>query len=166
MEASQPTLAPFAHVMFCKRNPADCQADGRGDVSVQATPQALQTIRAINGEVNRAIRAVNDPPGPLGDVWTLAPKKGDCDDYAVTKRHRLIAAGIPVAALRLVVARTRSGEGHAVVLVRTNDGDLVLDNRTSKIRPWGETDLTLMKLQSGEDPRRWVAPDQALALRR
>ncbi|MNL69638.1 hypothetical protein D3C87_1945270 [compost metagenome] len=57
----------------------------------------------------------------------------------------------------MAVARTRSGEGHAVLVVKTSKGDLVLDNRSSAIKPWRSTDLRWVKIQSGDNPKRWFA---------
>jgi len=42
-------------------------------------------------------------------------------------------------------------------VVKTSKGDLVLDNRTSAIRPWKNTDLRWVKIQSPDNPRLWLA---------
>ena len=160
-----PTLAPFAHILFCKKNPEDCRPDGSGRTVAPADAATMKRLREVNTAVNASIRATPDARGPLGDVWSLSPVKGDCDDYAVTKRHRLIAMGLPVGSLRLVVAMTQGGEGHAVLLAKTEQGDIVLDNRSSRLRSWRESGLTLLKIQSAEDPRRWVAGSSTLAAR-
>lgn len=90
----------------------------------------------VNREVNRQItyRAEADP---TRDVVQFGPKFGDCEDYAVTKRLRLIVRGWPkrdLAVRRVVVART--GECHAVLVATDPTGTRwMLDNRTA----WVET---------------------------
>ncbi|WP_236759154.1 transglutaminase-like cysteine peptidase, partial [Agrobacterium tumefaciens] len=77
-------------------------------------------------------------------------------DYAVTKRQRLLRAGWPSGALRIATARTSTGIGHAVLVVSTSQGDLVLDNRTNVVKPWKAVDLKWIKIQSHENPRVWL----------
>lgn len=153
IHTSRYTLAPFAFVRFCRDNQNDCKATG-GAALVDLTPKKRAELQAINTHVNKAIRPVNDD-ARLGDVWEAEVSAGDCEDYALTKKRHLVAHGWPVAALRIAVGTTPSGEGHAVLVVKTSEGDLVLDNRTSSLRPWNRTDLTWLKIQSGGNPRLW-----------
>ncbi|MCJ7997843.1 transglutaminase-like cysteine peptidase [Rhizobium cremeum] len=150
---SRPTLAPYAHVRFCVQNPDDCQAGNRGNDIVDLTPAKKLELQRINRVTNRSIRPQSDEAG--NDEWKIGGAAGDCEDFALTKRRHLIDAGWPAQALRLVVARTFDGEGHAVLAVATSDGDLILDNRTNTIKEWRKTDLRLLKIQSGENPRQW-----------
>lgn len=150
------TLAPMGHVMFCAKHPAQCRASGAATVRLDA--KRMRELRSVNRHVNRRIRAVNDSRlGGFGDKWSLAPRAGDCEDFAITKRAELIRRGWPSRALRLAVARTPSGEGHAVLVVRTTGGDLVLDNRRSSVLPWNRAGLTWLKIQSQSNARRWQA---------
>ncbi|KAB0678865.1 transglutaminase-like cysteine peptidase [Aureimonas leprariae] len=160
-----PTLAPFAHVIFCQKTPGDCVSGGRPNAEAVLDDEGWRSLRRVNDDVNAAIRPTSDRPGPLGDVWSLAPRRGDCEDYAITKRHRLIALGWPPSALRLAVARTGRGEGHAVLVAKTDQGDYVLDNRSRRILRWNETKLAFLKMQSGSDPQRWleVASEDAVS---
>jgi predicted transglutaminase-like cysteine proteinase len=150
----QPTLAPFAQVRFCMQNPSECHTS-EGASMVVLTDFNRQELVSTNNDVNHSIIGVNDQDGD--DVWSVNVKSGDCEDYALTKRDHLIAKGWSPRALRIAVATTRSGEGHAVLVVKTDHGDLVLDNRTSRIKPWNETDLSWVKIQSGENPYLWYA---------
>jgi predicted transglutaminase-like cysteine proteinase len=157
--ARQPTLAPFAHVVFCMKLPTECQSTG-GQESVTMDARHARLLLAVNRSVNRTIRPINDQASAgngAGDDWELSPRQGDCEDFAITKRHRLIALGWPSSALRLAVATTPWGEGHAVLVVRTDRGDLVLDNRTNSVRDFQKTGLRFVKIQSAENPRRWLA---------
>jgi len=145
--------APFAHVMFCARNPDECTA--RGDASeVSLSPLADKQLRAVNTSVNRSISPVDERPDQ-GDVWQVNVKAGDCEDFALTKRDHLIAMGWSAKALRIAVTKTPAGKGHAVLVVKTDRGDLVLDNRMNEIKSWTDTDLRWLMIQSGDNPRIW-----------
>ncbi|MBB3562636.1 putative transglutaminase-like cysteine proteinase [Rhizobium sp. BK512] len=145
------TAAPFAHVMFCARNPDECTV--RGDVSeVPLSPVAEKQLGDINASVNRSIHPTDERQG---DVWQVNVKAGDCEDFALTKRDHLIAMGWSSKALRIAVTKTPAGKGHAVLVVKTDRGDLVLDNRTNAIKGWKDTDLRWLMIQSGDDPKIW-----------
>lgn len=146
------TLAPFAFVRFCRDNSGSCDV-GNGEAEVAMTRATRLELLRINSSVNRSITPQNDEPGT--DVWAQDVTSGDCEDYVLTKRHQLVEAGWPPRTLRIAVAKTRSGEGHAVLVVRTSEGDLVLDNRTSAVRTWNQTDLKWIKIQSADNPRLW-----------
>ena len=148
------TLAPFAHVKFCMTSPDRCKSTGGAEL-IDMTSDARDRIAAINVNVNRAIRPLADPPGQ--EVWVVGGAAGSCHDYAVTKREQLLQAGFSSRAIRLAVAYTGDGQGHAVVVVRTNQGDMVLDNRTNAIRRWDKTDLHWIKIESSDNPRFWVS---------
>ncbi|QPB22377.1 transglutaminase-like cysteine peptidase [Rhizobium sp. 007] len=151
----QPTLAPFAHVKFCMENPDECRASD-GSTTVSWTAAMQRKIREINDSINRTIIGINDTSADdYADDWKVNVKQGDCEDFALSKRDQLIASGIPARALRIAVTRTPSGEGHAVLVVKTTRGDLVLDNRTNRIKNWRKTDLQWVKIQSGDNPRMW-----------
>jgi predicted transglutaminase-like cysteine proteinase len=145
-------LAPFPLIRFCREQPEDCRPTG-GSPATTIPASALQTVERINRSVNRAIR----PRSDRNDRWDADVSAGDCEDYVLTKRRRLMAAGLPPAALRIAVARTATGEGHAILLARTEDGDLILDNRTDAIRLWNRTDLKWIKVSSAENPKIWYA---------
>jgi predicted transglutaminase-like cysteine proteinase len=151
-----PTLAPFAQIRFCVQNPADCKVV-TGDAVVTMTAAKRAELQKVNLSVNRSILPINDRSGPMGDIWEADVTSGDCEDFALTKRRKLMALGWPANALRIAVARTRAGEGHAVLVVTTSEGDLVLDNRMGRINSFRKTGLSWIKIQSGENPRLWFA---------
>ena len=82
---------------------------------------------------------------------------GDCEDYVLLKRRMLIEAGWPRSALLITVVRDRKGDGHAVLTVRTDKGEYILDNQNDKILPWSDTGYRFVKRQSQSDPNTWVA---------
>lgn len=144
------TKAPLGMMLFCLKEPTHCRGGGASEVRM--TAEIKQALKSVNSSVNRSIRPRNDK----GDVWSINVKSGDCEDYALTKRAKLISLGVPAGALRLATARTRSGEGHAVLVVRTDKGDFVLDNRTGRVKEWHKTGLRWVAMASA-NPKRWNA---------
>lgn len=146
------TRPPAAFVQFCSDYPDQCVISGRpGAVVMDARRWA--ELRATNRDVNAEITPNPDPPGT--DTWTLGVRYGDCDDFAVEKRRRLIGAGWPSSAVLLAAAMHPNGESHLVVVVRTADGDLVLDNLRAAISTARASGLSWRAIQSTEHPRLW-----------
>ncbi len=147
-----PTLAPYAFVRFCIDNASDCAAsDGPATATVDTV--ALKQLRQVNREINGEIRPQYDTDGD--DVWQADVSAGDCEDFALTKRRRLLELGWPANALRMAIAYTPNNNGHAVLVVSTSRGDLVLDNRTNAVRNWHDTDLRWVMIQSAANPLSW-----------
>ncbi|MQB04970.1 hypothetical protein DXT91_12730 [Agrobacterium tumefaciens] len=153
MTTSRPTIAPIAFAKFCDDAADQCVRIGDRD-TVELTKQKRTELQRINAEINTSIIYTSEADGQ--DEWNLNPASGDCDDYAVTKRQRLLRAGWPSGALRIATARTPTGIGHAVLVVSTSQGDLVLDNRTNVVKPWKAVDLKWIKIQSHDNPRVWL----------
>ena len=91
-------------------------------------------LQRINAEVN--ILPYKADPADFDDWSPIDEKGGDCDSYAVAKLRRLVAAGVPVESLRLAtcyvepsVGTTKDERYHAVLIVSTQAGDFMLDNR-------------------------------------
>ena len=149
------SIEPFAHVLFCTRTPAEC-AGSNGATSIELTREKKRELLEVNRRINNQIAPRNDTADAIGgDEWALAPRSGDCEDYAITKRHVLVSQGWPAAALRLAVAHTSWGEGHLVLVVRTSKGDMVLDNMTNAVRNWRKSGLRWNMIQATGNPRVW-----------
>ncbi len=152
-----PTLSPLQFVRFCQRYRADCEPAVEVNHPTKTGSKSLELIDRLNRQVNNAIVPVRkNYDGKINPPWTIAPKSGDCNDYAVTKQHELLRRGFPSGAVRLAEVKTVEGEGHLVLVVATIKGDLVLDNLTDEVRPWAETNYRWLKIQSKKDPRFWV----------
>lgn len=152
-----PTLGPMAHTVFCLRYPKDCEVKRmafRGG-KFELTPKRLNDLQEVNTRVNRSIRPERNVRGLAGEKWLLAPTLGDCNDYAVTKRHELLARGWPSRTLLLAEVVTHWGEHHLVLVVRTGDGDLVLDSLNPNIRMWSKASYQWVRIQSTWNPKRW-----------
>ena len=143
---------------FCERYPGECAVDRTEAASVTLTPAVWQTINTINRRINRAVEAVTDQDHwRAADRWDLAEDgRGDCEDFQLLKRRLLVQAGLPRRAMRMTVVIDEKGEGHAVLTILTNRGDLVLDNKTSTVLPWTQTGYTFVKRES-QEAAGWVA---------
>lgn len=142
-------VPPLQFQIFCLQNPADCRRSRLSSVAYDG--RTRQLLAEVNDQVNRQIKPRTDKGA---DVWTISSTYGDCDDYAVTKRHKLIRAGMPASALRIAVVRTPRGEGHAVLVVKTSAGEFVLDNLRRSIVSRQASGYRYITTSSA-DPRRW-----------
>ncbi|HEX3442934.1 MAG TPA: transglutaminase-like cysteine peptidase [Pseudolabrys sp.] len=152
-----PVLAPFAHTRFCLAYPAECKVRAvifRGG-ALPLTPKRRNDLVRINAEVNHTIRPQRTNESIADEKWLIAPASGDCNDYAVTKRHQLLARGWPARALLLAEVVIPSGEHHLVLVVRMREGDLVADNLDLTIRPWTATRYRWVRIQSPANPMLW-----------
>jgi predicted transglutaminase-like cysteine proteinase len=139
-----------AWAVFCSNYPAECAVDASEPETVARTPEFIDLIDAVNRYVNSEIepRTDQDHWGVL-DRWNFPVDGiGDCEDFQLYKRKLLVEAGVPRRALRMTVVINELGEGHAVLTVRTDDEDLILDNRTSRILRWNETGYAFVKRES------------------
>ena len=146
-------LAPFSFVKFCVDYPEDCPKSG-GPGRIKLTSERMVELASVNRAVNNVIRPKADTSALR--YWKLNVDEGDCNNFAVQKRHELIQRGWPAAALALTVAKTSWGEGHLVVTVRTDKGDLVLDNLRANIVSWQRTGYDWIMRQSERNPQFWV----------
>ena len=107
--------------------------------------------------VNATVKPMNDYDiYGKDEVWAYPRGAGDCEDYVLEKRRDLMSKGISLSDLLITVVRKPDGEGHAVLTVRTDEGDYVLDNLTDAIKPWEETGYRYLKRQSTTHTGRWV----------
>ncbi len=122
-------LAHPGMTQFCRDYASQCRVDNTSHVTL--TDELLAKLQQVNSQVNRAIRPVAERGGR--DLWQLNPASGDCEDFALSKRAALIRAGVPAGALRIGMTKTRRGQPHAVLLVKTSEGDFVLDNLSARV---------------------------------
>jgi predicted transglutaminase-like cysteine proteinase len=158
-----PALAPFAYTRFCVQYPADCAASHNHfrPRPIALTEARMAELREINRNVNRSIRFEHNDGGIASERWVVSPKTGDCNDYAVTKRHELIARGWPARALLLAEVVTNWGEHHLVLVVRTSSGDLVADSLNYEIKPWVQAPYQWVRIQTPAKPMFWATVAKA-----
>ncbi len=152
-----PTLAPIAFSKFCLSYAGECKVRRP---TFRPRPIALTEERwadlvRVNREVNRSIIPQRNEGGVLDETWKVNPKYGECNSYAVSKRHELLARGWPSRSLLLTEVALPSGEHHLVVVVRTREGDFVLDNLSANVRPVGQIPYRWVRSQSSKNPLYW-----------
>ena len=152
---------PYAFLDFCVRFSQECAAGQPEERRFFATPERLAELDEINRVVNTAIEPATDMDVyGVEDYWTLPQGgRGDCEDYALLKRHLLIKRGWPVSSLLMTVVRDENGDGHAILTARVAQGDFILDNKVVEVKPWARTGYRFVMRQSYLNPRVWMSLD-------
>jgi predicted transglutaminase-like cysteine proteinase len=158
MKAFGDTLPPIGYVNFCQEHRADCRPGPRFADRIQLTPAKFGQIEEVNTAVNTEITPETDLDlYGKPEYWTYPTTKGDCEDYVLLKRRILIERGFPESTLLITVVRDENDEGHAVLTVRTDKGDFVLDNKRREVMRWADTPYTFIKRQSERNPLVWIS---------
>ncbi|HLL28612.1 MAG TPA: transglutaminase-like cysteine peptidase [Xanthobacteraceae bacterium] len=153
------TRPPIGWVQFCEERPWECKTEA-------SAPRDVQLTKAAFKEMDRVNRYVNDHVKPMTDLehygviekWAYPEDGyGDCEDYVLLKRRMLMQLGWPREALLITVVRDKKNDGHAVLTVRTDKGEFILDNQEAEILPWSDTGYRYVKRQSQSDPNVWVS---------
>jgi predicted transglutaminase-like cysteine proteinase len=147
-----------AWTAFCQDYAAECAVDRDEPARIALTPATWAMIVSVNRRINKSVEAKTDMEHlHVPDRWDLAEDGiGDCEDFQLLKRHLLAEAGLPRRAMRMTVVIDEKGEGHAVLTLITDRGDLVLDNKTNTILPWHRTGYIFIKRES-QDAVAWVS---------
>jgi Predicted periplasmic protein len=143
-------ITPLSMQFFCAQNRNECRAGGSAQVTM--TPNLMAVLKQVNRHVNSSIR----PKVDTADIWQLNPAEGDCEDYVLTKRSMLIRNGVPAGSLRIAYTHTRRGEPHAVLVVRTSEGDYVLDNLNNSVKTLQASGYRIRSM-SNANPTHWSA---------
>jgi predicted transglutaminase-like cysteine proteinase len=159
MAVASESRAPIGWVEFCAQEPTECAGGASTPRDVVLSPRAWRDLVHINTWVNNAIKPMTDL-----DHWGVVEKwsypddgYGDCEDYVLLKRRMLLQSGWPREALLITVVRDKKDEGHAVLTVKTDRGDYVLDNQAEDVALWSDTGYRFVKRQSQSDPNVWVS---------
>lgn len=155
----EPTRAPIGWVDFCVEHKSECNARPSAPRDVVLTPKAWSDMVKVNAWANEAIQPITDQEHwGVVERWSYPDDgKGDCEDYVLLKRRMLIQAGWPREALLITVVRDKKGDGHAVLTVKTNRGEFVLDNQEGEVLAWNKTGYRFVKRQSQSDPNLWIS---------
>ena len=153
------TRPPIGWVEFCAEHVSECKVAPSEPRSVVLSLRLWRDLVRINQVVNANIRPMTDLEHyGVVEKWAYPDDGyGDCEDYVLLKRRMLMEAGWPREALLITVVRETSGDGHAVLTVRTDRGDFVLDNQNEAIVLWSESGYRFVKRQSQSDPNVWVS---------
>jgi predicted transglutaminase-like cysteine proteinase len=164
--SGNPARPILAWVDFCQRYPKECRVDPREPDTIRMSPQVWRLLTDVNATVNRTVTSVTDlEHWGVVDRWDFATDGlGDCEDFQLLKRRKLVEAGLPRRAMLMTVVLDENNEGHAVLMVRTDRGDLILDNKRDGILTWQATGYTYIKRESQLETA-WVSltPGTAVA---
>lgn len=153
------TRAPVGWVEFCAEYAPECETKAVEARDVVLSSKAWKDLLRINKWVNDSIKPVTDlEHWGVVERWSYPDDGyGDCEDYVLLKRRMLTQAGWPRQALLITVVRDRRGDGHAVLTVKTDKGEFILDNQNEEVVLWSETGYRFVKRQSQNDPNVWIA---------
>jgi len=152
------TSQPIGHYEFCQREPVECRQKSPRQAPIEFSRELLAAVVSVNAAVNAEVAPRTDMEiWGVEEFWSYPTTVGDCEDYALEKRRRLMKLGVPAGDLLITVVRQPNGDGHAVLTVRTSRGDFILDNLEESVMPWYETPYTYLKRQSERNSGAWVA---------
>jgi predicted transglutaminase-like cysteine proteinase len=154
------TAPPIGFVQFCQRDPAECRSVSKSLERMELSPARLAEVTALNRQVNTAIRPATDKElHGVEEHWSYPTHdmRGDCEDYVLLKRKLLMELGWPPATLLITVVRDERKEGHAVLTLRTSQGDFVLDNKNDDVLAWHRTPYEFVMRQSYLEGQRWMS---------
>ena len=153
------TRAPIGWLEFCVEYDPECKTKPSLPRDVVLSTQAWKDLQRVNLWVNSHIKPMTDMEHwGVVERWNYPDDGyGDCEDYVLLKRKMLTQAGWPRQALLITVVRDKNGDGHAVLTVKTDKGEYVLDNQIDEIRLWSDTGYRFVKRQSQTDPNVWVS---------
>jgi predicted transglutaminase-like cysteine proteinase len=150
--------APYAWVEFCKKYPVECRVNTGEADRIELTPKVWKQIVAMNTRINREIEPVTDMEHwGVVDRWDMAEDgRGDCEEYVLVKRRKLAEAGIPRRAMLATVVIDEENAGHAVLMIRTDRGDFILDNKRNSVLTWQQTGYVFVKREA-QDRVAWTS---------
>jgi predicted transglutaminase-like cysteine proteinase len=154
------TKAPSGWLQLCAENAEECRPVADQTHEVNLTPSQLQQLYEINKYVNDRVKWTNDSElYGKAERWAYPLDRGDCEDMVLLKRRLLAKAGWPQGALLITIVEERGREKtrHAVLTVRSDHGEMILDNQTPEILFWYETNYRYLLRQSAADPNVWVS---------
>ncbi|WP_377291506.1 transglutaminase-like cysteine peptidase [Rhizobium sp. SG2393] len=157
MQTGAITSQPIGHYEFCQKYKDECEVKSRSVMPAKVTEHGWAVIREVNDAVNRNITPMTDLElYGKDEVWAYPTTAGDCEDMALLKRKMLLERGFSASDLLMTVVRKPDGEGHAVLTVRTAQGDFILDNLEDKVKLWTDTPYRFLKRQASFHSGRWV----------
>lgn len=140
-----------------------------GDADEGWTPDLMTLAHLVNAEINARIEYRTDQEvWGVEEAWRLplsisGVSVGDCEDYALEKRRALINHGVSADRLSIATVWSAATGDHAVLVVRTDEADYVLDNAVDEILPVGATRYRWNLIQTGPHLLTWRQAARASA---
>jgi predicted transglutaminase-like cysteine proteinase len=152
---------PVGWVQFCETYAAECATDPLPPRDIVLDKKAWTDLNRINIWANHNVKPMTDMDHYGMVQWWRYPDDGAgaCHSYALLKRRLLMQAGWARQALLMTIVHQLSGEGHAVLTVKTDRGEFILDNLTDDVRLWSKTPYRYYERQSQDDPNVWIRLD-------
>ncbi|MDX5414145.1 MAG: transglutaminase-like cysteine peptidase [Rhodobacterales bacterium] len=156
LSARMTVSAPAGAHNLCGRYPWACQNAGAGK---PVAGHHLELAIQVNRQINRQVRSISDQAQyARPEHWALPTAQGgDCEDFALIKKKRLIEAGLDPRMLLVSTVLDRNRNAHAVLVMRTSQGDFILDNLRDEVLHWRQTGYTFLRMQDPSNPARWTA---------
>ena len=152
------TSQPLGHWQLCRTLPEECRTRSRATTPVRLTGDVLRLLREVNDRFNTEVTPITDwDHHGVEERWSYPTTLGDCEDYVLAKRRELMRRGFRPSDLLITVVLQPNGEGHAVLSVRTSQGEFILDNIDPKVRHWTRTNYDYVKRQSVRHTGTWVS---------
>ena len=157
LKARMTVSAPAGAADLCGRYPWACLRSASAPVRISGSQ--LDYAVSLNRQINRQVRSISDQAQyGVTEHWALPTSRGGaCEDFALLKKKQLIAAGLDPQMLLIATALDRRRQAHAVLVMRTERGDFILDNLRDEVLHWAQTGYTYLRMQDPADPRRWTA---------
>ena len=156
------TSQPVGHWELCQVHPIDCTERTESGAPVRATTDVMAVLRAVNDRINGAVVGITDwEQHGVEERWSYPTRFGDCEDYVLAKRRMLMEYGFRAGDLLITVVTRPEGDGHAVLSVRTDRGEYILDNIDGQVRHWTQTSYSYVKRQSERHAGTWVSIEDA-----
>ncbi len=129
-----------SYQLFCDRNLGECDLTGSEIISYNNKLKNL--LIEVNQNVNSEILfEFDEVQYGVEEYWSYPESgMGDCEDFALEKRRRLVGHGIDRAALKIATVMHKTKfYMHAILLIETDQGTFVLDQENSNVSLWYET---------------------------
>ena len=158
MSTGSRTSQPIGHAYFCQQLPQECAVRTNKAMTPKLTRKRWKDLLEVNSYSNRTVQPVTDQDYyGVEEHWTYPKSYGDCEDYVLLKRYMLLQRGWPASSLLITVVKQPNGDGHAVLTVRTDRADYVLDNLEATVKQWDKTPYRYLKRQSVNHTGKWTS---------
>jgi len=124
-------------------------------------------LEHVNGFFNRVVYRSDAAVWGKADYWAtpaeLLARGGDCEDFAIAKFLALRELGMPSSDMRIIVLRGETeGSDHAILMVETVSGPMILDNLRSDIYRLSSR-MALRVAFAFNDTHMWIPGETFLA---
>lgn len=142
----------------CRRYAWLCRAEA-SSARPLSDARLLALADRVNAQVNGAIVQVDDRVNyDVAEYWSLPDNgRGDCEDLALLKTKMLLEAGVDPKRVMMAIVLDRRGNNHAVLLLRLDAGDVMLDSLSDRVAPWHRSGYTFLAKQTSGNKAQWGA---------